>query len=161
MTEIWKAVPGYEDRYEVSSEGRVRSLVRGHILRGGPHKGGYVLLHLYGRGPRKVTTLHAVVAEAFLGPRKPGEIICHGDGDSRNNRVENLRYGTYKDNADDTLRHGRRSLGEGATYVKLTEKAVSEIRKRRGEPQADLAKEYGVTFSNISAIQLRKSWRHV
>lgn len=52
---------------------------------------------------RKVATL---VAEAFIGPRPPGTVVRHDDGDHTNDAASNLIYGTVAENVKDTVRHG-------------------------------------------------------
>lgn len=155
---------GFEGFYEVSDMGRVRSIrgrYCGRILSPGPHPGGYPLMHLYRNGRRIARTLHSLVAAAFIGPRPRGQEVRHKDGVKTNCRAENLSYGTHRQNEADKLAHGTLPLGEKNAAAKLTARDVREIRRRAGERQEDLAKEFGCTFSNISAIQLRKSWRHV
>lgn len=176
--ERWLPVVGFEGLYEVSDLGRVRSLPRyieqmgrwgkpmsrwmkGGILALGPHTGGYNAVHLYKDGRQRATVLHIVVAEAFLGPRPAGMEVLHNDGDKKNCAVGNLRYGTKLENEADKELHGTRLRGEKHVSAKLTEADVKKIRASVGIPQQDLADHYGCTFSNISAIQLRKSWKHV
>lgn len=104
--ERWLPVVGSEGRYEVSSAGRVRSLPRartaGHPLKGTPHPGGYVLVAIDGR-KRKI---HDLVLQAFIGPRPLGAVTRHLDNDPTNNRVENLRWGTQRENMLDRVEHG-------------------------------------------------------
>lgn len=169
---------GYEGLYEVSNLGRVRSLPAhfmartrwgglakrfraGRPLKPGPHTGGYLVMHPYRDGVREARTLHRVVAESFLGPRPPKADICHADNDKKNCCVENLRYGTHRENEADKRRHDTLPVGERSHRAKLHTEDVREIRRRKNETQQTLADEFGCTFSNISAIQLRKSWRHV
>lgn len=170
--EQWRPVPDFEGRYEVSDQGRVRSLdrivprkglVRGRVLSLGPHPGGYLLAHLYPGGAKRVArTVHGLVAEVFLGPRPAGMQVCHADGDPKNNAVPNLRYDTPVGNNADKRPHGTAPLGEKHAGAKLTAREVAIIRSLRGcEPQKDTADRFGITFSNVSAIQRRKSWRHV
>lgn len=104
MGEHWKSVPGFEGRYEVSSEGRVRSLLRGgRVLRAGIASHGYPMVVL-GRGnPR---TIHSLVAEAFLGPRPAGQEVRHKDGNRKNASAGNLCYGTRSENIRDAVAHG-------------------------------------------------------
>ena len=52
--------------------------------------------------------VHAVVAYLFIGPRPPGLMVLHNNGDFRDNRVVNLRYGTAMENFEDAVRHGTR-----------------------------------------------------
>ena len=176
--EEWRPVVGFEGLYEVSNLGRVRSLpryverrtkrggvalhpVRGRVLALGPHVGGYRTVHLYAGGRQRATVVHIIVAEAFLGQRPDGTEVLHNDGDPKNCIVSNLRYGTRKENEADKDRHGTRLRGERHGSAKLTAEDVRAIRALVGVPQQDLADDYGCTFSNISAIQLRKSWKHV
>jgi hypothetical protein len=177
--EVWKPVVGFEGLYEVSDQGRVRGVDRfisclsrwggvysrfvvGRILSPARMNHGYNRVVLYGPdGYRRDVTVHSLVAAAFIGPRPLGEYVCHGDGDPGNNGLSNLRYDTPKENERDKIRHGRRGLGEKAPSSKLTEAEVRAIRRLRGVPQQELAEKFGCTFSNISAIQLYKSWGHV
>lgn len=164
MKEEWRPVAGFEDRYEVSDLGRVRSIYgpyAGRVLSPGPHPGGYLLMHLYRDGKRTARTLHSLVAAAFIGPRPHGLEVRHADGVKANCAAANLSYGTHRENEADKIRHGTLPIGEKNATAKLTAAAVKSIRARRGERQEDLAAEFGCTFSNISAIQRGKSWRHV
>lgn len=49
---------------------------------------------------------HYMVATLFIGPRPLGLEVCHRDGNSLNDRVENLYWGTRSDNVQDSIRHG-------------------------------------------------------
>lgn len=175
--EEWRPIPGFEGLYEASNHGRVRSIDRiceirmpygvrrrfykGKVLSGGPHKGGYVLLHLYKNSARHVTTVHACVALAFLGPAPAGMVVCHRDGNAEDSRLSNLRYGTPLENSADRVVHGTALSGEASPVAKLSAADVIAIRSSRGENQHVVAARYGVTNSNISAIQLGKSWKQL
>lgn len=176
--ERWLPVAGFEGAYEVSDQGRVRSLPRswmqlskgdsyqnawtkGRVVQPGRTKGGYLQAHFCIGGVRVSQTLQAVVLTAFVGPRPAGAEGMHINHNKADNRLVNLKWGTRQENEDAKTAAGRRLLGEDAPVAKLTVDNVLAIRRRRGEPQQDLAAEFGCTFSNISAIQLRKSWRHV
>lgn len=180
IAERWLPVYGFEGLYEVSNEGRVRSLdrvqefagrgggttrrcLRGRMLAGGPHIGGYRTIHLYRHdGTRRSTLLHIVVAEAFHGPKPfPEAEVRHLDGDQTNCRADNVAWDSRVANEADKALHGTLRRGEETPQAKLTESDVIQIRARQGELQQTLADEFGCTFSNISAIQRRKSWRHV
>lgn len=176
--ERWIPVPGYEGLYEASTFGRLRSLdrvvqhrnrwgklgslrVHGRVLGGGPHLGGYRTAHLYSGGVRWATAFHIVVALTFHGPCPMGLEVRHLNGRHEDNRPVNLRYGTRRENEADKELHGKRFRGEDVACAKLDTAQILEIRRRVGEPQKQLAEAFGCTFSNISAIQLRKSWTHV
>lgn len=105
--EIWKKIPGYE--YEASTAGRVRACKTGYILR--PHiakeayGSGYWRVELgYGAGGKKFH-VHRLVLEAFVGPRPEGRQCRHLDGNSLDNRLDNLAWGTMKEDTDDRLKH--------------------------------------------------------
>lgn len=112
--EIWRDIKGYEGKYQISSEGQVRSLERwvqntGHatskrkikerLLKPVKFitKEGYVnsKVRLYGserEGGDKWYSIPKLVAEEFIGERPEGEYIRHNNGRSLDNRVSNLRY---------------------------------------------------------------------
>lgn len=57
-----------------------------------------------GRGRKRY--VHDLVLETFVGPKPEGSCVRHMNGDSRDNRVENLCYGTYSENSYDRVAHG-------------------------------------------------------
>jgi NUMOD4 motif/HNH endonuclease len=114
--ETWRPVMGYEGLYEVSDLGRVRSLDRmtgrrlrrGRILKAIPQKrGGHLHVSLCADGTEVVRHVHRIVLEAFVGPRPDGMETRHLDGDPVNNALTNICWGTYADNRQDMLRHGK------------------------------------------------------
>lgn len=120
--EKWRAVVEFEGLYEVSSIGRVRSLDRvvrsgrlfpGRILRQRRDSRGYMHVNLW--RDRRMTTMrvHRLVLIAFAGaPEGPVE-GCHNDGDPSNNRIQNLRWDTHRENLLDAMPDGTsRTVGE-------------------------------------------------
>jgi hypothetical protein len=104
---------------------------------------------------------HTLVIEAWRGPRPRGQGVRHKDGDPTNDRAFNLIWGTQKQNAQDTVRHGRSTRGERNAHAKLTKAQVIAIRRRRkaGETGKGLAMEFGVSQANICDIIKRRTWR--
>lgn len=113
--EIWKPVSGYEGMYEVSDEGRVRSLDRvvkgrvgnnrlfpGKILSPETTYQGYKRVRLSREGKTRRFTVHSLVAQAFIGDYPDGLVINHIDENKANNRPDNLEYITQKEN----INHG-------------------------------------------------------
>lgn len=113
MTE-WRDIPGYGGRYQVSSIGQVRSLHRKkeRLLRIQNHVNGYKQITLRTADGGYVTPrVHQLVAVAFLGPKpSPDHEVCHNDGTRTNNVVENLRWGTRWENAQDKRLHGTNNM---------------------------------------------------
>jgi NUMOD4 motif/HNH endonuclease len=106
--ERWLPVPGYEDLYEASDLGRVRSLRRnGLILKPSySNTGGYALVLLYSAGHGSGQYIHRLVATAFIGPCPDGMETRHRDNDPTNNALTNLIWGTSGENKLDQVGHG-------------------------------------------------------
>ena len=117
--EQWRPIPGYEGHYEVSDQGRVRSLPRivtdkngrswhrpGQMKTVSPRYDGYAVTMLSKNGKRRVARLNMILLEAFVGPRPTGFHACHNDGDCTNNALSNLRWDSLAENNRDMVRHG-------------------------------------------------------
>ena len=105
--EIWKDVKGYEGFYQVSSLGRVKSLVRigrkkEKILIGGKTPNGYLIASLCKNGKTTYKAKHQLVAIAFLNhvPNKTKLSVNHINFIRTDNRLENLEVVTIRENAN-------------------------------------------------------------
>ena len=103
--ELWKSHPTLIG-VAVSDLGRIKE---GNKIRVGSSKnpGRYRQLSVHGRN----RYIHALVCETFRGPRPLGQCVRHLDGDSLNNCLENLVWGTRRENEADKIRHGRSLRG--------------------------------------------------
>ena len=172
--EEWRAVEGWPG-YEVSDLGRVRSwrqrspgrtwLVRHDLsprILAADIRNRYpsVLLCVKGLG-RKWFCVHRLVLSAFVGPRGSEWHGAHNNGDSLDNRLENLRWATAAENNADKRRHGTRQNGERVGTAKLTQVDVDKIRAARGTgaSTADLAREFGVHRNTIWHVVSGRNWR--
>ena len=106
--EVWRAIP--QSHYEASSMGRVRTIA-GHIYKPVIIRN-YYHVHLCLADKRLNFRVHRLVCMAFRG-LKPAAADCvlHINGNKLDNRIENLRWGTNKENAADTIAHGRQISG--------------------------------------------------
>lgn len=120
MTEQWRPIPGWENLYEVSDIGRVRSLDRLVTYPAGGQrlfKGRILQDRLFPRTGHRMVSLkrhsvgetfrvHRLVMLTFVGPRPDGLHICHNNGVPDDNRLSNLRYDTASSNVRDAVQHG-------------------------------------------------------
>ena len=139
MEEIWKEVPGYEGYYEVSDQGRVRSLDREkwsgksfYILKGRILKpklsNGYKIVSLTLCGKTKTFSVHQLVAISFLKHIPDGFkiVVDHIDNNKLNNKVDNLQLVTVRYNVSKDKKGS--SKYTGVCWNKRENKWVSCIR---------------------------------
>lgn len=162
-----KWVPRYVGRYQVDRSGNVYSTVGAvhRQLKPMPKgKCGHLRVILYpSAGVKKTEFVHRLVLEAFVGAC-PGGMMCrHLDGNPRNNFVDNLRWGTMKENAQDAKLHGTNRLGESNGAARLTVSAVKEIRDllSEGVSQRIIAARFGVHQTTVKNINIGRTWANV
>lgn len=175
--EEWRAVPGYEGFYEVSSLGRVRSLDRlhaprvrqkqGRVLRLLARKKKYLAVRLSKAGQIKMWNVHALVLMAFVGPRPSGYEGNHIDGNSLNNTAANLEWVTPLVNMRHAYAMGLIPLlpsrGEENPQARLKDADIVAIRHMHeaGIRNKDIAATMGVSAGTISMITHGQRWKHV
>lgn len=113
MEEIWKDVVGYEQIYEVSNYGRVRThknkktwskqynswrYWKQRYLKDKTPNGRDYRVALWKDGKVKYYLVHRLVAQAFIPMEIEKSYVNHIDGNSKNNHVENLEWCTKADN---------------------------------------------------------------
>ena len=112
MTENWKSIYGYEGLYEVSDQGRVKSLNYNHtgiekILKLCNNSHGYLQVNLCKDGHTKRTSVHRLVAEAFILNPNNLKTVNHKDEVKTNNVASNLEWMSQKDNNNYGTRNKR------------------------------------------------------
>ena len=117
--EIWKAIEKFENSYEISSYGRIKSLKRKrkncyqstsivpeNVNYGSKLKNGYLKTVLYKEKHRKQMLIHRLVAMAFIPKVKNKDCVNHKDGNKENNNYLNLEWCNHKENNNHALRKG-------------------------------------------------------
>lgn len=166
----WKPINGYEGMYEVSDSGEVRScdryiktdirhvtsrLIKGRILTQNTKSNGYRTVDLCKNGKVKTTTVHRIVANAFLPNPNGLRFVNHKDSNRCNNSADNLEWVTSSENRLHGIEHGNVKFHVKA--VKCNENGlVFESPKKAAEWIAenfpDRTKgEAGTTVGNIRA----------
>jgi hypothetical protein len=120
--EKWKDIEGYEGLYQISNDGKVKSLARiinrnlkthptrthsERILKPGLLKKGYHRLRLCKDGNGKMMQIHRLVAIHFIPNPNDYPMVLHRDNDPSNNSVENLYWGNNQMNMQQMVRDGR------------------------------------------------------
>jgi hypothetical protein len=164
----WKDVLGYEDVFEVSSNGIIRRKGKDKHLSTRVNGNGYEIITLCHNGNRQTHRIHRIVMNAFYG-NKPLD-VNHKNGIKTDNRLENLEYCTRREN----IAHARDVLGvvggdrhtpesKPRQFKHLTESSVRAIRDAHSEgtSQIELSKLYGVSIAAVNRIINRVAWADV
>ena len=183
--EKWTTIP-FEDlenppRYDVSNYGRLRSfqsvskvdqdpqqsITSGKLIKGSVIQG-YRSLNIRSEGKTLNRYIHKLVAEYYVRRERPDQIfVIHLDHDKLNNFVDNLRWVTK----DEMVAHNRenpnvknRPAVRGTSNYKLTESKVKIIKKLLLNDKNRLkmiAKQFGITHTQLNRIRSGENWRHV
>lgn len=141
FNEVWRPVKGYEGLYEVSSIGNVRSLDRHSmfgnrycLFKGKPLKAyltpkGYLSATLFKNDKGKHYFIHRLVAEAFIPNPNNLPYIDHINIVRDDNRVENLRWCTHKENMNNPLTRKYANIKNRSKEV--NEKRLATKRKNQ------------------------------
>jgi hypothetical protein len=163
--EIWLDIPGYEQLYQVSNCGRVRSLPRkikttrgfsnfkGKLLKPGIHSAGYLVVNLSVANKITQAYVHRLVALVFFGYSELE--VNHKDLNTSNNHIGNLEYVTRKENG-----HHARVNHVKTGRTKLTKRDRDEIRieRAKGASVTKLAIKYRVLPPAIYELLNKQTW---
>lgn len=152
--ETWKPITCTDIvMYEVSSEGKVRNLKTGRILKPFYSTKGYARVNLTSAYNDKTKQtkkhyIHRLVAQAFIPNLKNLSDVNHKDEIKTNNNLDNLEWISHRDN----LNYGTRN----ERVAKSNSKPIQQLDMKTGliiatYPSASIAsKETGILISNIS-----------
>ena len=137
--EIWEPVPGFEDLYEVSNLGQIRTLDTKRNKKQTMRPDGQICVCLHGKGVKsKHTQVKLVVLAAFVGPRPENLVAVNLDGDRSNCSLGNLGYVT---------------LSEARLIAQATRPRMPRLNKRMFAELQSEAQSTGQTVIERAALR--------
>jgi hypothetical protein len=159
--EVWKDILDYEDDYQVSNIGRVKSFkydkINGKIKK--QRKcGKYFYIDLYKNGISKTKLVHRLIHESFIEKLKKGYDSHHINKEPKDNFVENLKSEPHKKHIGD---HHKGTYHSEETKKRISESHKGKIfseehrkkisEKKKGENHPNFGK--GISNQKIIDIQ--------
>jgi len=158
--EIWISIKNYENKYMISSFGRVKSLNYNNtktekILKTRYNRTNREYVNLSINGKYTSFMIHKLVMDNFCPNDILGIQVNHIDGNCKNNKIENLEWVSGEDNIEHAkinflFAHNSRN---SKTILKYYE--VLEIRKKYKSgnyTHKSLSEEYHVSKSHVTNI---------
>jgi hypothetical protein len=167
IEEIWKPIVGYENLYEVSNLGRIKSLpkkgFKKEVIRktGMDIRTGYVIVMLRKNNVPKSRRIHSLVIEAFSGIKPSRKLVTnHINGNKRDNRLENLELISQKENVIHALKLGltKIPIKDERHNSKIKEKDFPKLLElfKTNMTSKDIAQLFKVNPTTISRIRKGK-----
>lgn len=173
--ESWRPIP-FADKYEVSSYGNLRK----HVNKNHPerHQINYFVHEVTRNGYLRFSIkkqhylVHRLVYLMFVGPLQEGMVVCHIDGNAKNNHFSNLLQTTQKENISHKRLHGTWQSGEKHPCAKMTNLQAIAVKKLLSESERSIsgrlargqakiiADEVGVETSFVHTLSRKRSGFH-
>lgn len=172
MEEIWRDIPGFEGYYQASTLGRIRSVARtveyvkhyedNHVvakhhfpsrIRMPGITAGYRSLVLSIDGIHKDVLVHRLVALTFIPNPDNLPQVDHIDGNRDNNRVDNLRWVTPKDNIENAMTHGQHPVKISGKRRPIRDVYTREVYESMAAAEKKLGIPKGMISSGIRSGQ--------
>lgn len=150
--EEWRDIKGYEGLYQISSEGRVKSkqritrnnqTIKEKIRKPKIDKDGYCCVSLWIDGVSKEYFIHRLVAQAFIPNPYNKPCIDHINTNKTDNRAENLKWCTHKENANNPISREKylrnRYKVEGTHRISVyrpTKESIEKMAEKHKKPVA-------------------------
>ena len=159
--EVWRDINGYEGYYQVSNQGRVKSLertfidnsgrkrtVKERILKPGMGRCGYLLVVLCAGGKPKTSNVHRLVCEAFHENPENKLEVNHINEIKTDNRAVNLEWSTRRENVNYGSRNERAAKTKSKPVGQWTKEgelvkiwpSTIEVQKQTGFSQGSISK---------------------
>lgn len=159
---ITKPISGWEDKYTISSDGKVYSIRTGKFLKPRLSMDGYERVCLCDGSVKREYRVHRLVAEAFIDNPDNLPQINHKDFDKLNNYISNLEWCTNYDNAHYSINndrigfgnqpHKRYSAGKWSECKAYTFTNVYNGKKFTVIGLNNVVKQIGCSLKNVKAV---------
>lgn len=161
MEEIWKDIKGYEGLYQVSNMGKVKSLNylrtgKENVLKPGKQNSGYLTVCLSKNNKPKIFRVHRLVATAFIPNPENKPCIDHINTIKDDNRAENLKWATQKENVNNVLTRSKRYGANNYKAREVLQFTKEGVFVRKWFCIREAARELGFNQSSISKCCLGK-----
>lgn len=167
MNTVFKDIPNYQGKYQISNKGEVLSLDYNgsknnpKLLVPKKNNKGYLWVELLKDGKKRQFLIHRLVAQAFIPNPNNYPIVNHKDENPLNNTVTNLEWCTYKyNNSYSANLHPERPIGRKPKHIKMLLKidlSTGEIVEKCGK-LSSYCKEHNL--NSWSIIQCCKGKRN-
>lgn len=158
---------GYAE-YRAGTDGTVWTKKRStkwKELRASKCKDGHLRVTLFANAQRHQFFVHQLVLRAFVGPPGSGEQCRHFfEPDPANNKLENLRYGSSKQNKHDSIRHDTWGRGDRNGRALITDEHAREIHRlylTGAYTQDQLAAMFNVRRHVVEGLLWGSTWKHL
>ena len=149
--ECFKTIDGFP-HYKICVDGTIFSDVGFHYTKVKTHiqNNGYMVVELWNNNTYINKTLHTLIAKYFLTNNENLPCVLHKNDDKLDNTLENLYFGTQKDNVNDRIKNGRH-------IHRIPEITKEEIKKTinliPSITNIELMKRFGITIQSVRKIR--------
>lgn len=161
--EEWRPVKGYEGLYEISNLGNLYNLVKQNYPYKFKNYKGYIQTSLYKDKKRKTTTIHRLMAQAFISNPENKPQINHKNGIKDYNRLGNLEWCDQFENMrhafDTGLKKGLSGEKNGRATLSQETVDLVKIKYNNGEKIPDISKELDIDLGKLRSILYGFSWK--
>jgi hypothetical protein len=148
-----KTIKGFED-YTITCDGIITNKNTKHVLKHVKNFHGYLQVGLYKDGKQKIKKVHILLAQHFLDNTRNYPVVRHLNDVKTDNRLENLSWGTHKDNTADMFRNGTDKVSR-----RFSKEEIIEIYTTN-KPTKFFVEKYKVSRQAINSIRRDENYSH-
>ena len=126
--EIWKDIPEYKGKYQISNLGNIRYVGKTKLIKQQINKDGYFIVSLRIGKTKKTYRVHRLVAQVFIPNLLNKPQINHKDGIKTNNCVDNLEWVDAKENIEHAYKIGIYNPYQHSMAMNKYKKKVIKIK---------------------------------